>query len=121
MAIAIQVLDHRHARFLGNPLDQPLAAARHDHIDVFGHGDQMADGRTVAGGVRTLVVPGSHAVKAQADPYFETTKKGVEEMVNKAQASVDERIARRDALEDETKDLEARVEKAKAYIAKIKE
>jgi hypothetical protein len=80
-----------------------------------------AEAKVVADGIVSAAQAKADAVKAKADTYFETTKKGVEEMVNKAQASFDERIARRDALEDETNDLEARVEKANAYIAKIKE
>lgn len=80
-----------------------------------------AQAKTVADGIVSNAQAQAAKVKADADAYYETTKRGVEDMVNKAQASVDERIARRDALEAETKDLEARVEKAKAYIAKIKE
>jgi hypothetical protein len=30
-------------------LDQALAAARHDHVDELGHGDQIADGGAVGG------------------------------------------------------------------------
>ncbi|ABA49903.1 hypothetical protein BURPS1710b_3448 [Burkholderia pseudomallei 1710b] len=47
VADAVEVLDHRHARLVDQPLDQALAAARHDHVDVFGHRDQLADRRPI--------------------------------------------------------------------------
>ena len=43
------MLDHRHPRFLRDALDQALAAARHDDVNVFRHGDEVADGRAVGG------------------------------------------------------------------------
>ena len=50
VAIAIEVLDHRHSGLGTDALNQPLAAARNDHIHIFGHGDQAANSRTVRGG-----------------------------------------------------------------------
>ena len=50
MAVAVQVLDHRHLGLGADALDQPLAAARDDHVHVLGHGDQAADRRAVGGG-----------------------------------------------------------------------
>ena len=47
MAHAVQVLNHRNARFAHQPLDQTLAAARHDHIHVFLHGDEFAHGSAI--------------------------------------------------------------------------
>ena len=49
MADAVQVLDHRHTRVLADALDQALAAARHDHVNVFGHGDQRTHGGAIGG------------------------------------------------------------------------
>jgi hypothetical protein len=49
VAVAVQVLDHRHARFGQQAGDQALAAARHDDVDEFAHGDQLADRSTVSG------------------------------------------------------------------------
>ena len=49
VAHAVQVLDHRDARLAHQPLDQALAAARHDHVDVVLHGDELADRRAVGG------------------------------------------------------------------------
>ena len=50
VAVAVEVLDHRHPGFAADPLDQTLAAARDDHVHMLGHGDQVADGRAVGGG-----------------------------------------------------------------------
>ena len=49
VAHAVQVLDHRDARLALQALDQAFAAARHDHVDVILHGDQLADGGAVGG------------------------------------------------------------------------
>uniref|UniRef100_UPI001ED9B73F glutamate-5-semialdehyde dehydrogenase n=1 Tax=Pseudomonas aeruginosa TaxID=287 RepID=UPI001ED9B73F len=49
VADAVQVLDHRHLGLAADALDQALAAARDDHVDVFGHADQRADRRAVGG------------------------------------------------------------------------
>ncbi len=49
MADAVQVLDHRYPGVATDAFDQPLAAARHDHIDVFRHADQRADRSPVSG------------------------------------------------------------------------
>jgi hypothetical protein len=80
-----------------------------------------AQAKVVADGIVSNAQAHADNVKAQTDAYYETTKKGVEEMVNKAQASVDTLVEQRDAVEAEVKDLEARAEKARAYIAKLKE
>ena len=53
MAIAVEMLDHRHARFGEKSGDQPFAAARNNDIDVFAQCDQVADSGTV-GGVNDL-------------------------------------------------------------------
>ena len=53
MAVAVEVLDHRHTGFGKQARDQPLTAARHDHIDVLAHGDELAD-RGPVGGVDHL-------------------------------------------------------------------
>ncbi len=50
MAVAVEVLDHRHARLGEQAGDQALAAARHDDVDEFAQGDQFADGGAVGGG-----------------------------------------------------------------------
>ncbi|KAG1539762.1 hypothetical protein G6F50_014453 [Rhizopus delemar] len=50
MAVAVQMLDEGHAGFLRQAGDQALAAARHDDVDVFGHGDELAYGGAVGGG-----------------------------------------------------------------------
>ena len=49
MAVAIQVLDHRHPGIAADPLDQALAAPGDDHIHVLGHGDQFTHGGAVRG------------------------------------------------------------------------
>ena len=41
VAVALEMADHRHARFLLHALDQTLAAARHDHVDVIRHAGSM--------------------------------------------------------------------------------
>ncbi len=43
VADAVEVLDHRHLRLAADALDQALAAARHDDVDVLLVGDQVAD------------------------------------------------------------------------------
>ena len=50
MAIAVEVFDNRHLRGGSDALDQALAAARDDHVDKLGHGDQLAHGSAVGGG-----------------------------------------------------------------------
>ena len=60
MAVAVEVLDHRYARFGQQARDQPLATARDDHIDVLAHGDQVANGGAI-GRVDDL-----HRVRRQA-------------------------------------------------------
>ena len=37
MAVAVEVLDHRHLGLAADALDQALAAARDDHVHVLGH------------------------------------------------------------------------------------
>ena len=49
MADAVEVLDHRDARLVGDALDQALAPARHDHVDVLAHGDELADRCAIRG------------------------------------------------------------------------
>ena len=49
VAVAVQMLDYRHLGFLADALDQSLAAARDDHVDIGRHGDQFADGGAVGG------------------------------------------------------------------------
>ncbi len=46
---AVQMLDHRNARFLHYALDQAFAAARDDDVDVFVHAQQFADRGTIGG------------------------------------------------------------------------
>ena len=60
MAVAVQVLDDRHARLAADALDQALAAARDDDVDRLGRGDQVPD-RGAVGGLHEL-----HAVGGQA-------------------------------------------------------
>ena len=43
------MLNHRDARIAHQALDQALAAARHNHIDVIRHGDELTHGGTVGG------------------------------------------------------------------------
>ena len=49
MAHAVEVLNHGDARFTQQAFNQALAAARHDDIHEFAHGDEFAHRRTVAG------------------------------------------------------------------------
>jgi glutamate-5-semialdehyde dehydrogenase len=53
VAIAVQVLDDRHFRITADALDQALAAARNDHIDILRHGDELTD-RAVVGELITM-------------------------------------------------------------------
>ena len=46
---AIQVFDHWHAGIFTDPLDQPLAATRHNHVNIVRHGNQCAHRRAVGG------------------------------------------------------------------------
>ncbi len=52
--------EDRDAAFVLDPLDQRLAAARHNHIDIFGHAQQRAHRLTV-GGRRRLYRGGGRA------------------------------------------------------------
>ena len=47
MAIAVQVLDDGHFGARADALDQALAAARNDHINILRHGDQVTHGSAV--------------------------------------------------------------------------
>ena len=47
MVDAVEVRENRHPRFLLDALDQALAAPGDDHVHVFGHAQQHADGFTV--------------------------------------------------------------------------
>ena len=49
MANAIEVLEHRDARFGGDAFDESLATARHDDIHVVFHRDQFAHGSAIRG------------------------------------------------------------------------
>ena len=53
VAIAVEMLDHRHARFGEKSGDQSFAAARNNDVDVLAQCDQVADSGTV-GGVNDL-------------------------------------------------------------------
>src|SRR5690606_9749155 len=53
VAVAVEVLDERHAGFVGQARDQAFSAARHDDVDVFRHGDELAY-RGAVGGVDDL-------------------------------------------------------------------
>lgn len=57
--------DHRHLGLAADALDQALAAARDDHVDVFGHADQRAD-RGAVGGFHHLHGGGRQAGLGQA-------------------------------------------------------
>ena len=50
VAHAVQVLDDRHARLARDALDEALAAARHDRVDVLLHRDELAHGRAIGRG-----------------------------------------------------------------------
>src|SRR2546429_6711677 len=48
VAVALQVPDHRHARFPLHPLHQGFAAARHDDVEVLAHaGEHVANRRAI--------------------------------------------------------------------------
>ena len=73
VADAVEVLDHRHARFTRDAFDEALAAARHDRVDVLVHNDELAHRCTIGrcdelhrvlGEVRGL----EPDVKARGDP-----------------------------------------------------
>ena len=49
MAVAVEVLQHRHLGLAGDALDQALAAARDDEVDRLRRGDQEADRGPVGG------------------------------------------------------------------------
>src|SRR3569623_695219 len=45
---AVPMHEPRHARLSAHALDETLAAARHDHFDLFLHGDELAHRRAAA-------------------------------------------------------------------------
>ena len=49
VAHAVEVLDHRYCCFLGDTLNQSLAAARYEHVDMLVHRRQQADNRAIGG------------------------------------------------------------------------
>jgi hypothetical protein len=49
MAHAVEMLDDRDPCLAAHPLDQPLAAARHDHVDELGHAHELTHRRTLGG------------------------------------------------------------------------
>ena len=49
VAVAVQVLNHRHARLGEQAGDQALAAARDDDVDEFAHRDELTDGGAISG------------------------------------------------------------------------
>jgi len=65
VAVAVEVLDHRHARFGQQARNQALAAARDDDVDELAHGDQLAD-RGAVGGIDDLHALGGQAGGLQA-------------------------------------------------------
>ena len=64
VAVAVQVLDHRDARLFDQSLDQALATAWDDHINVVAQRDQNADGCAI-GGVDALHALGGQASRRQ--------------------------------------------------------
>src|SRR5699024_234607 len=50
VADAVEVLDDRHLGVFGHELDQATTAARHDDVDVIGHGQQRRNRFAVGGG-----------------------------------------------------------------------
>src|SRR5690606_25857067 len=65
VAVTVKMLDERHAGFVGQARDQAFSAARHDDVDVFGHGDELAYGGAV-GGVDDLYGLGRQGSRTQA-------------------------------------------------------
>ncbi len=63
VAVAFQVADHRHARLALHALDQALAAARHDDVDVLAHAREHVADRGAVRGRHEL-----DAVRGQAPP-----------------------------------------------------
>ena len=49
MAVAIQMLDHRHLGIAAHAFDQAFAAARNDDIDELRHRDQLGNGLPIGG------------------------------------------------------------------------
>ncbi|MNS95139.1 hypothetical protein D3C72_1293830 [compost metagenome] len=49
VADTVQMLDHWYAGITADTFDQATATARHDHVDVLGHGDHRANSGTVSG------------------------------------------------------------------------
>ena len=66
VAVAFEVPDHRHARFLLHPRHQALAAARHDHVDVVRHAREHVADRGAIGGRHQLDAGVRQARRAQA-------------------------------------------------------
>ena len=90
VAVAVEVLDHRNACFGTDAGDQALAAARHDHVDVFRHGDQQAHGGPV-GGFQHLHGAGRQAGRGQ--PFVHAGGNGLVGAERLAAAAQDAGIA----------------------------
>jgi hypothetical protein len=54
VAVAFEMPDHRHARFLLHALDQTTSAARHDDVDGVGHVREHMTHRRPVGGRHEL-------------------------------------------------------------------
>ncbi len=91
---AVQMLDHRHRGFVGHALDQALAAARHQHVDVAVHRREHAHGGTVGSRDRL------HRILGQAGGGKALVQAGCDRLVRAHRfgaAAQDRRIARLEA------------------------
>lgn len=90
-----------------------VKSAKQDAKDIVAKAQEAAEGILLDANNKAQLV------KSEADNFYSTTKTGCEAMVNQAMAKVDEAVAQRDAMAAEVKDLEARADKARAYLAKL--
>ena len=63
MAVAVQVFDDGHPGVPADALNQPLAAARNDHVDKLRHGDQVAHRVPVGGGHQLHHIAGQASLR----------------------------------------------------------
>jgi chromosome segregation ATPase len=78
-----------------------------------------AEAKQVADGIVSAASSKADSVKAAADSYYETTVQATKQAEADAALRALADTATRAAIEVEVKDLEARAEKARAYLAKL--
>ena len=78
-----------------------------------------AEAKQVADGIVSAAGAKAESIKAAADSYYETTVQSTKQVEAEAALRAQADVATRAAIEAEVKDLEARAEKARVYLAKL--